>query len=155
MNDQVPLPNGDEPEAHEPKAHEAKEPVAETAGTRTAETGDAAFDALWNRVVEAWPDDKPHHALIEYAVRTHKLPETAGLYKALADVEGPFKDDEAKRELAQKRLNGVVMAATQLLLSTKTSAPTKTPLMWNVTAVVMCAVILSYLTYRIFLSRGH
>ncbi len=131
------------------------DPSAAPASGPSAGTGDAGFDALWDRVLDAWPDDKPHHALIEYAVRTHKLPETAGLYKALTDAEGPFKDDEAKRELAQKRLNGVVMAATQLLLSTKTQAPTKTPLMWNVTAVVMCAVILGYLTYRIFLSRGH
>ena len=144
------------PNAEAP-ADEATSPsTGDGAGTGdAADTGDTAFDALWSRVVSAWPDDKPHHALIEYAVRAHKLPEAAGLYKTLSDAEGPFKDDATKRELAQKRLNGVVMAATQLLLSTKTSAPTKTPLMWNITAVVMCGVILSYLTYRIFLSRGH
>lgn len=112
------------------------------------ETDDPAFDALWARVVEAWGDDKPHGAIVEYAIRTHKLPELAGRYKSLSS-------DPEKGERAKKRLDGVVIAATHLLYSTKSSKPTKTPWQWTVTVGLICALIVSWLAYRILVSRVH
>jgi hypothetical protein len=112
------------------------------------DVGDPAFDALWARVVEAWGDDKPHGAIVEYAIRTHKLPELAGRYKGLTA-------DPEKGERAKKRLDGVVIAATHLLYSTKTSKPTKTPWQWTLTVGLICAVIVSWLAYRILVSRVH
>ena len=44
-----------------------------------AETGDLVFDTLWKRVLEAWDDDKPHVAILDYAIR--------GLYAEISNIQ--------------------------------------------------------------------
>jgi hypothetical protein len=104
---------------------------------------EAGFETLWQRVLDQWDDDKQHAALLEFALRTEQLPEAAGRYRAL-------KDDPAKGERAQKRLDAIVVAATQLMMSMKTPPQTKVPLPITLSAFgiflfTLCAVVYMYL----------
>jgi hypothetical protein len=109
-------------------------------------TGDLVFDTLWTRVLAAWDDDKPHGALVEYALRTQRLPELAGKYKSLTS-------DPEKKVRAQKRLDGVVIAATHLLMATKSPPLPKSNKLVNVFAVLLLAVTLAYSAYWMIMSR--
>ncbi len=106
---------------------------------------DPLLDALWARALEAWDDDRPHVALLEHAMRTEGLPQLAGRYRALV------KDAE-RGARAQKKLDGIVVAATQMLLSMKTPKPDKTPLPITLSALGICAVLLSWLAWVVL---GH
>jgi hypothetical protein len=109
------------------------------------EPRDAVLEALWKRVLDAWGDDKTHAALLDHALRDERLPEIAGRYRALVD-------DAEKGALAKKRLEAIVLAATQMLMSMKTPKPGKVPLPITLSAVGICAVLLSWLAWAIF---GH
>jgi len=101
---------------------------------------DAGFEALWQRVLDAWDDDKSHNAVLEYALRTEQLPLIAGRYRAL-------KDDPAKAERAQKRLDAIILAATQLMMSMKTPPQTKVPLPITLSAFGIFLFTLAFLIY--------
>jgi hypothetical protein len=118
----------------------------DTAGvTDGDEKRDPVLEALWKRVLEAWDDDKTHAAIIEHAVREQQLPEIAGRYRALAE-------DPEKGTLAKKKLDAIVLAATQMLMSMKTPKPAKVPLSITLSAVGICAILLSWLAWAVF---GH
>jgi hypothetical protein len=109
----------------------------------TGRTRDAGFEALWQLVLDHWDDDKAHAALIEFALRTEQLPEAAGRYRKL-------KEDPAKAERAQKRLDAIVVAATQLMMSMKTPPRSKVPLPITLSAFgiflfTLCAVVYMYI----------
>ncbi len=108
-----------------------------------ADTGDVALEALWQRVVDAWDDDKTHAAILEYALRTEHLPEVAGRYRAL-------KEDPAKAERVEKRLNAIVVAATELMMSMKTPARTKVPLPITLSAFAIFLLALVFVAYALF-----
>jgi hypothetical protein len=103
---------------------------------------DAIFEALWNRALEAWDDDKPHIALLDHALKNEKLPDLAGRYRSL-------KDDTEKGARAQKKIDGIVVAATQMLMATKTPPRTKTPWQWTAAAFLMFAIVITYLFYAL------
>ncbi len=105
---------------------------------------DALFEALWKRVLEAWDDERPHGAILEHALKSEKLPDLAGRYRAL-------KDDPDKGLRAQKKIDGIVLAATQMLMSMKTPVRTKTPWQWTAAAVLMFGIVCSYLVYALVL----
>jgi hypothetical protein len=106
---------------------------------------DPLLEALWQKTLEAWDDEKRHAACLEHALREKKLPDLAGRYKAL-------KDDPDKGELAKKRIDAILTAATQMMLTMKTPRPTKTPswLFWS--AFLTCLVMALYVAYA-FLHR--
>lgn len=104
---------------------------------------DAIFDALWKRVLEAWDDDKPHVALLDHALRSEQLPELAGRYRAQ-------KDDPEKGARAQKKIDGIVVAATQMLMAMKMPARTKTPWQWTASAAFLFIVVIAFLGYQLF-----
>jgi hypothetical protein len=104
---------------------------------------DPVLDALWARVMEAWDDDKPHHAALEHALRVQALPDLAGRYRALVD-------DPAKGPRAKKRLDAIVVAATQMLMSMKTPKPGKVPLPITLTAFAICVLLLSWLGWAVW-----
>ena len=106
---------------------------------------DPLLEALWQKTLEAWDDDKRHAACLEHALREKKLPDLAARYKAL-------KDDPEKGELAKKRIDAILTAATQMMLTMKTPRPTKTPswLFWS--AFLTCLVMALYVAYA-FLHR--
>ena len=103
---------------------------------------DPILEALWQRTLEAWDDEKRHAAVLEYALREKELPDLAGRYRAL-------RDDPEKGPLAKKRIEALLNAATQMLFTMKTPRPTKTPswLFWS--ALLTCAVMLLYVAYAI------
>jgi hypothetical protein len=88
---------------------------------------DPIFDALWQKTLDAWDDDARHAAVLEHALREKTLPERA--------------------EMAQKRIDAILTAATQMLFTMKTPKPTATPswLFWS--ALLTCAVMLMYVAY--------
>jgi hypothetical protein len=108
---------------------------------------DPAFEMLWARVLEAWDDPKTHRALLEYALQKQLLPQAAGKYRELRDH--PDKGVEAK-----KRLEGIVVATTSLLMSTATPrTAVKTSLkMINALAFVLVVFVLFWLA-RAMLNR--
>jgi hypothetical protein len=101
---------------------------------------DPILEALWERTLEAWDDEKRHAALLEHALREKGLPDLAGRYRAL-------RDDPDRGELAKKRIDAILNAATQMLFAMKTPKPTKTPswLFWS--AFLTCLVMLLYVAY--------
>jgi hypothetical protein len=112
---------------------------------KTAPEGqDAVLEALWKRALEAWDDDKAHAALLDHALRSEKLPDLAGRYRALVN-------DAEKGARAQKKIDGIVVAATQMLMATKTPPRTKTPWQWTAAAAFMFAVVCAWLFFQLFL----
>jgi hypothetical protein len=109
------------------------------------EPKDPVLEALWKRVLEAWDDDKTHAALLDHAMRAQALPEIAGRYRALGE-------DPVKGPVAQKRLDAIVLAATQMLLSMKTPKPGKTPLSITLSAAGVAALLLGWLAWELW---GH
>ena len=105
------------------------------------------LDTLWRRTLEAWEDDGAHAALLEVALRTQTLPDVAGRYRALLD-------DAEKGPRAKKQIDAIVLAATSLLFSKKTPAPTGKP-PWPITlsAVGVCVFLLSWLAWALFPHR--
>lgn len=132
----------------EPKDTTTDEPEREPEERGDAEgigeAPDAMFNALWARVLEAWDEDKPHQAALSYAIDKEMLPEIAGRYRKLIG-------DPQKGERAQKKINGIVVAATQLLLATKTPAREKTPWQWTASAALILIIVVSFLAYKILL----
>lgn len=118
---------------------EAKPPEA----TQSEEGSDIVFDTLWNRVLEAWDDDKPHHAILDYALKSQRLPDLAGRYRAL-------KDDPEKGARAQKKIDGIVVAATQMMMAMKSPARTKTPASWTISIGIISAIVCGWLYWMLF-----
>jgi hypothetical protein len=104
---------------------------------------DAVLEALWARVTSAWDDEAAHASLLDHAVRSQRLPEIAGRYRAIAE-------DPEKAALAKKKLDGIVIAATQMLVSMKTPKPGKVPLPITLTAFAVCMVMLGWLALAIW-----
>jgi hypothetical protein len=110
------------------------------------EPTDAVLEALWKRVLETWDDEKAHAAVIDHAMREHRLPETAARYRALVE-------DPDKGALAKKKLDAIVVAATQMLMALKTPKPGKgVPIPITLSALGVCAVLLAWLGWALW---GH
>ncbi|MEO6574245.1 MAG: hypothetical protein ABIP89_10420 [Polyangiaceae bacterium] len=107
-----------------------------------APSADLIFETLWGRVMEAWDDDKTHGALLDYAIRAQLLADAAGRYRAM-------QDDPERGVVAKKKLDGIVLAATQMMLAMKTPAPTKTPVAITLSAAAVCAISVAWAAYAI------
>jgi hypothetical protein len=107
---------------------------------------DPVLDALWRRVLEAWDDPGPHAALLDHAMRTQSLPEIAGRYRALAN-------DPTKGGLARIKLDRIVMAATEMLMSMRTPKAGKVPLPITLSALAVCALMLGWLALAVWGKR--
>jgi hypothetical protein len=101
---------------------------------------DPILEALWDRVTSAWDDDEAHAALLDHALRTQSLPELAGRYR-------PLVSDPIRGPLAKKRLDVIVIAATESLWSMKTPKPGKVPLSITLSAFGVCAFLLGWLAW--------
>jgi hypothetical protein len=104
---------------------------------------DPLLEALWKRVLDAWDDDRPHAALLEHAMRAQGLPEIAGRYRGLTT-------DAARGARAKEKLDGVVVAATQMLLSTKTPKSVKPPLSITLSAAAVCLLLIGWLALALW-----
>lgn len=109
-------------------------------------TGDPIFEALWEKVLASWDDDKVHGSLLEYAITSERLPDIAGRYRAL-------KDDPDKGTRAQKRLDAIVLAATQMMMSMKTpeSAAIPKSITWSAFGIFLCVML--FLAYAFLRGR--
>jgi hypothetical protein len=118
--------------------------AAPGAAAAASAAADPVFEALWKRVLESWNDDKAHNALLEHAIRAEQLPEAAGRYRAL-------KDDAEKGERARKRLDAIVIAATQMMMAMK-SPPPRGRVPWPLTmlAAFVCFAMLIWLAWVVF-----
>jgi hypothetical protein len=135
----------DEPdEPHASSSAAPASPAAPADVAPAAAAADPVFEALWKRVLETWSDDKAHNALLEHAIRAEQLPVAAGRYRAL-------KDDSEKGERARKRLDAIVIAATQMMMAMK-SPPARGRVPWPVTlfAVLVCFALLTWLAWVVF-----
>jgi hypothetical protein len=108
-----------------------------------SDTEDAAFEALWARVLEGWNDEKTHDAALSYALATEHLPDLGGRYRALLD-------DADKQALAKRKIDRIVGAATQLLMATKTAPRPQIPREWTLSFAALCVVVLGFLAYTLF-----
>jgi hypothetical protein len=104
---------------------------------------DPVLEVLWDRVLAAWEDERPHAALLEHALRAQALPELAGRYRSLVD-------DPARGPAAQKKLDLIVLTATQSLLAMKTPKPAKIPLPITLSAFGVCALLLGWLAWALW-----
>lgn len=127
------------------KAVEAVEANAVRIGDEEGlgEAPDVVFAALWTRVLASWDEDKPHQAALSYAIEHEMLPEIAGRYRKLFD-------DPEKGARAKKKVDGIVIAATQLMLATKTPSREKVPWTWTASAAVFMLLVISFLAYKLF-----
>ena len=127
------------------KAVEAVEANAVRIGDEEGigEAPDVVFAALWTRVLASWDEDKPHQAALSYAIEHEMLPEIAGRYRKLFD-------DPEKGARAKKKVDGIVVAATQLMLATKTPPREKVPWTWTASAAVFMVLVISFLAYKLF-----
>jgi hypothetical protein len=107
------------------------------------DANDPVLEALWQRVLEAWDDDRTHAAIIEHGVRAQSLPGIAGRYRALLA-------DPDKAMVAQKKLDAIVVAATNLLFSHKTLSPGKVPLPITLSAFGVSIVLLAWLAWALW-----
>ena len=105
---------------------------------------DAILEALWKRVLEAWDDDKPHQAALTYALQNERLPDIAGRYRKLLD-------DPDKAVRAKKKIDGIVISATQLLMATKTPPREKIPWQWTASVAAVFVLVVAFLGYKVFL----
>lgn len=103
---------------------------------------DDPLELLWSRALEAWDEDKRHVALLELALKTERLPDLAGKYRSL-------EKDEEKGPRAKKRLDAIVLAATQMLMAMKTPPPPKSNKVLTILTAVICAVLVSYLAWMV------
>ncbi len=110
------------------------------------ESDDPMLDTLWERALAAWEDDRKHAALLDHALRAESLPEIAGRYRALVD-------DPVKGAAARKRIDAIVAAATQMLLSTKTPPAVRVPLPIALTAMAVCALLLGWIALVVWGKR--
>lgn len=98
------------------------------------------IEVLWAKAVENWDEDKVHAALLELALRANVLPDLAGRYRKV-------KDDPKLGPKAQKRLDAIVIAATQMMLATKTPKRTKSPPWLTASAAMVSFILLGGLAY--------
>jgi hypothetical protein len=135
-----------EPEDEREDGTKAPEPAPVGDEEGIGQAPDVVFNALWARVMEAWEDDKPHQRALGYALEHEMLPEIAGRYRKLVD-------DPEKGARAKKKIDGIVVAATQLLLATKTPPREKVPWTWTASVAIVMVLVISFLAYKLFVHR--
>jgi hypothetical protein len=85
---------------------------------------DPALEALWAKVLEDWPNEERHRALLDHARHQGKLADVAALYRAVACSDD---DAEERAELAKKKLSNIVTLAVLELESSRAVVETERP----------------------------
>jgi hypothetical protein len=85
---------------------------------------DPALEALWAKVLENWPNEERHRALLDYARQQGQLAEVASLYRAVASSDDE-RDERA--ELAKKKLSNIVTLAMLELEQSRAGTETERP----------------------------
>jgi hypothetical protein len=104
------------------------------------------LDALWEKVLENWDDEKRHAAALQFALTTEQLADLAGRYRTL-------ENDEKKGTLAKKKIDAIVASAIAMLQSMKTPPPPKSNKVLTFAAAMLAAVVFSYLAWMLAHAR--
>jgi hypothetical protein len=155
--------NGPEPEGAPGEQPEADDAALEASDDGPAEATDAdapppkpgefedaapglpaIFETLWARVLEDWTNEKTHGAFLEFVIREKMLPDAAGRYRAIKDAG----DDRSA--LAKKKIDAIVIAATQMLTEAKTPPPEKNNRWMTVFAFIVSVILLFVLARAVF-----
>jgi len=98
---------------------------------------DDSLDILWNNLIEDWDNAAAHDAFLQMAFDQSALGVAAGRYRGQLE-------DEARRELAEKKLKAIAMLAMQGLQADKTEPSKGAPrwLVWLAASVFASAVAL-------------
>lgn len=83
---------------------------------------DPALEALWAKVLEDWPNEERHRALLDYARQQGRLADVAALYRGVASI-----DDDARVTLAKQKLSSIVTLAMLELESSRAAVETDRP----------------------------
>ena len=109
---------------------------------------DPVLDALWKRALDTWDDETVHALVLDHALRASALPEIAGRYRALLA-------DPDRGAIAKKRIDAIVIAASSMLLSTKTPRPDQPiPVAITLTAFGICLVLLGWVALAVWGSHS-
>jgi hypothetical protein len=115
----------------------------DTASVPDEEATDPVLEALWGRVMESWDDEAVHAAALDHAVRAQRLPDLAGRYRAIAE-------SGERAEVAKRRLDAIVIAATSMLMAMQSPKPQKIPLSITLSAFGICAFLLLLLGWAMW-----
>lgn len=103
---------------------------------------DEQQDLLWKRVVERWEDPTTHGAFLEHCQRTRALSDAAARYRGMVG-------DRDRGPDAQRRLQGVVLLATQAMMADRTQPPRGLPSWLVALAVVLSVAGVGYTLFRL------
>lgn len=103
---------------------------------------DPTLDALWTHVLEDFDAEARHNAVLAYAAQQQKLPELARLYRG-------ERENPARTQICDKKMQGIVVAATMLLESAKT--PKRASIPWSITlsAFAVAAILIGLLAHAL------
>ena len=92
---------------------------------------DEQRELLWKRVVDRWDDDAAHGVFLEYCQRSGSLSDAAARYRGMAG-------DRDRGPEAQRRLQAVVLLATQAMMAQRSSPPRGSPPWLLALVVLLC-----------------
>jgi hypothetical protein len=107
---------------------------------------DEQRERLWKRVVDHWEDTSTHGAFLEYCQRTGALSDAATRYRGMAG-------DRDRGPEAQRRLQGVVLLATQAMMAERTPPRRGLPAWLVALAALLCSVGVGYTLFRLLMIR--
>lgn len=105
---------------------------------------DDAFELLWAKVQEHWDDDKMHAAFLEYARARFQLPEAGARYRAIKE------GDPARADVAQQKLQQLMVLALSMLEAARDETPSSAPRWVSSIAFAVAAVFLAVLIRKVF-----
>jgi hypothetical protein len=98
---------------------------------------DEQREQLWKRVTTQWDDPGTHGAFLEYCQRSGALSDAASRYRGMAG-------DRERGPEAQRRLQAVVLLATQAMMVDRTPPRRGTPTWLTALIGVLCALGVGY-----------
>lgn len=104
---------------------------------------DPVLEALWKRITDNWDDDRAHEAFLRHCHDSSQLGEAAARYR-------PFRDDEVRGPLAQKRLGAIALLAMNALLAERKEPRRKLPKWMTGLVALACASVVAWLIVQIF-----
>ncbi len=107
-----------------------------------APLNDEQKELLWKRVTDQWDDPAAHGSFLEYCQRAGALSDAAARYRGMAG-------DRERGPEAQRRLQAVVLLATQAMMADR-MPPQQGPPGWlSVVTFALCAAGVGYTLFRL------
>lgn len=102
---------------------------------------DEHLETLWKQVTSDWGNPAAHGAFLEYCQRAGALSDAAARYRGMAA-------DRERGPEAQRRLQAVVLLATQAMMVSRSTPRRGVPLWFNVLVAVGCVLGAGYVMLR-------